>query len=97
MRGVRRCRWVNRVPGSPGPGGRGVGPVAVQDFGTVGAAGGGGAVRMEGDGPALLMDGHVVMVEAVQRAAIYAGLPAVGQEGHEVDGLADDGVAEHLQ
>jgi Beta-lactamase len=53
--------------------------VAVEDFGAVGAAGGGGAVGIERDGPALLVDGHVVMVKAIKCAAVHAGLPAVGQ------------------
>src|SRR5580692_5821538 len=59
----------------PGTGGR---AVAVQDFGAVGAAGGGGAVGVQGDGPAPLVDGHVMVEETVQRAAVDAGLPAVG-------------------
>jgi sugar phosphate isomerase/epimerase len=58
--------------------------VASQDFGAVGAAGGGGAVGVEGDGPAPLVDGHVVVEEAVQGAAVNAGLAAVGQVGHMV-------------
>jgi hypothetical protein len=65
----------------PGVGGR---AVAVQDFGAVGAAGGGGAVGVEGDGPAPLMDHHVVVIKTVQRAAVHAGLAAVGQVGHVV-------------
>jgi hypothetical protein len=63
-----------------GVGGR---AVAVQDFGAVGAAGGGGAVGVEGDGLAQLVDGYMV-VEAVESAAVDAGLAAVGQVGHMV-------------
>jgi N-acetylmuramic acid 6-phosphate etherase len=66
--------------------GVGWGAVAVQDFGAVGAAGGGGAVGVEGDGPAPLVDGNVVVVvEAVQGAAVDAGRAAVGQVSHMVD------------
>src|ERR1700730_16898011 len=68
---------------SPGAGGRRA--VAVQDFGAVGAAGGGGAVGVQGDGPGPMMDRDVVVKEAIQRAAVHAGLPAVGQVGHVVD------------
>src|SRR5580693_9982576 len=65
----------------PGTGGR---AVAVEDFGAVGAAGGGGAVGIEGDGPAPLMDRYMMVEETVQGAAVDAGLPAVGQVGHMV-------------
>jgi sugar phosphate isomerase/epimerase len=56
------------VQGSAVPGGLPRRSVASQDFGAVGAAGGGGAVGVEGDGPAPLMDSHVVLEEAVQGA-----------------------------
>jgi hypothetical protein len=58
--------------------------VASEDFGAVGAAGGGGAVGMQGDGPAPLMNSDMVVKEAVQGAAVDAGLAAVGQVGHMV-------------
>jgi hypothetical protein len=49
-----------RTGGSPGAG---RGAMAVEDFGAVGAAGGGGAVGVQGDGPSLLVDGHVVVIK----------------------------------
>ena len=58
--------------------------VASQDFVAVGAAGGGGAVGVQGDGPAPLVNGHVMVKEAVERTSVHAGLPAVGQVGHMV-------------
>ena len=58
--------------------------VAMEDFGAVGAAGAGGAVGVERDRPALLVDGHVVMVKAKKCAAVHAGLPAVRQVGDMV-------------
>jgi hypothetical protein len=58
--------------------------VAVQDFGAVGAAGGGGAIGVQGDGPAPLVNGNMMVKEAVQGAAVDAGLAAVGQVGHVV-------------
>jgi hypothetical protein len=58
--------------------------VTSQDFGAVGAAGGGGAVGVEGDGPAPLVDCDVMVEEAVERTSVHAGLPAVGQVGHVV-------------
>ena len=58
--------------------------VTSQNLGAVGAAGGGGAVGVQGDGPAPLVDGHVVVEEAVQGTAVDAGLAAVGQVGHMV-------------
>src|ERR1051326_6230103 len=58
--------------------------VAVECFGAIGAAGGGGAVGVQGDGPALLVNNNVVVVEAVQGAAVDAGLAAVGQVGDMV-------------
>jgi hypothetical protein len=56
----------------------------VEDFGAVGAAGGGGAVRVEGDGPAPLVDSHVVVEETVKCAAVDAGGAAIGQVGDVV-------------
>src|SRR5579859_1800987 len=58
--------------------------VAVEDLGAVGAAGGGGAVGVQGDFPAPLVDRDPMVEEAVQRAAVHAGLPAVGQVGDVV-------------
>ena len=68
--------------GSPGAGGRG--PVAVQEFGAVGAAGGGGAIGVQGDLPAPLMDRHMMVEKTVQGAAVHAGRAAVGQVGYMV-------------
>jgi hypothetical protein len=48
--------------------------VAVEDFGAVGAAGGGGAVGVKGDGPAPLVDDHVMVEEALCRPRDYADL-----------------------
>jgi hypothetical protein len=59
--------------------------VAVQDFAAFGAAGGGGAVRVQGDGPAPLVDRDLMVEPAEQRAAADAGGAAVGQVGHVVD------------
>jgi hypothetical protein len=70
-----------RIGRAPPPGvlpGVGWGAVASEDFGAVGAAGCGGAVGVEGDGPAPLVDADLVMVEAVQPARLDAGLAAVG-------------------
>ena len=72
--------WSGR--GSPGAGGW---VVAVQDLCAVGAAGGCGAIRVEGDGPAPLVDGHMMVEEAVQGAAVHAGRAAVGQVPDVVD------------
>jgi hypothetical protein len=57
----------------------------MQDFGAVGAAGGSGAVGVQGDGPAPLVNRDLVVEEAVQGAAVDAGFPAVGQVGDVVD------------
>src|SRR5215469_7383555 len=57
------------------------GAVAVQDFGAVGAAGGGGTVWVQCYCPAPLVDGYVVVKEAVQGTAVHAGRAAVGQVG----------------
>jgi hypothetical protein len=46
----------------------------VEDFRAVGAASGGGAVRVEGDGPAPLVDGDVIVEETVQGAAASTAL-----------------------
>jgi hypothetical protein len=56
----------------------------VQDFGAVGAAGGGGAVGVQGDGPALLVDGHMVVEKTIKSTPVHAGLAAVGQVRHVV-------------
>ena len=44
----------------------------MEDFGAVGAAGGGGAVGVQGDGPAPLVDGHVMVEETLCRPQDYA-------------------------
>jgi len=49
-------------------------PVTVQDFGAVGAADGGGAVGVQGDGPAPLVDRHVMVIKAVQGASASTSL-----------------------
>ena len=54
------------------------GAVASEDFSAIGAAGGGGAVGVEGDGPALLVDHDLMVVRAVQSAGLDAGGAAVG-------------------
>ena len=46
----------------------------MEDFGAVGAAGGGGAVGVQGDGPALLVDRHVMVEETLCRRRDYAEL-----------------------
>src|ERR1700684_1802629 len=59
--------------------------VAVQDLGPVGAVGGGGAVGMENDGPAPLVDHDVVVIPAEKPAVVEAGLAAVGLGSGVVD------------
>ena len=66
------------------PGGSGRRAVAVQGLGAVGAAGGGGAVGVQGDRPAPLVNSHLMVEEAEQGAAGHAGGAAVGQVGHMV-------------
>src|SRR5579864_2640414 len=65
----------------PGPGG---GSVAAEDFGAVGAAGGGSAVRVQGDGPAPLVNRNVVVEKTEQRAIPHRGGAAVGLVGQVV-------------
>src|ERR1700760_4897706 len=78
--GVVRC-WLIRLPapwgraGLPSAGGW---SVAVQDLSLVFIPGGGGAVGVDHEGPALAVDHHLVMVKAEQYAAGEAGGAAVG-------------------
>src|SRR5580693_10198068 len=67
----------------PGTGGR---AVAVEDFGAVGAAGGGGAVGVQGDGPAPLVDRHVMVEETLCRPRDYADLVTEAAGGGRADG-----------
>jgi hypothetical protein len=69
------------MAGLPGAGGR---IVAAENLGAVGTAGGGGAVGVQGNFPAPLVDRHVVVEEAVQGAPVDAGGAAVGQVGQMV-------------
>src|ERR1700722_3671554 len=73
---LRRCRGL---PGWVGW------SVAVQDLGPVGVVGGGGAVGMENDGPAPLVDHDVVVIPAEKSAVVEAGLAAVGLGSGVVD------------
>jgi hypothetical protein len=59
----------------------GRGPVAAEDLGAVGAAGGGGAVGVQRDGPAPLVDHDVVVEETEQCAVFDRGGAAVGLVG----------------
>jgi len=59
--------------------------VAAENLGAVGAAGSGGAVGVQGNFPAPLVDRDMVVEETVKCTAVYAGLPAVGQVGDVVD------------
>src|SRR6266571_3284071 len=69
---------ARRPGGLPGPG---RGAVAVQDFRLVLVPGGGGTVRVQHDGPALLVDHHLMVEGAEQRAFGDAGGAAVGLVG----------------
>jgi hypothetical protein len=59
--------------------------VAVQHVSSVGAAGLGGAVGMEGEGPAVTVDADVVVVLAQQDAVGERGFSAVGLVAQVVD------------
>src|SRR6185437_9704718 len=70
-------------PGAlPGPGGW---SVAVQDLGLVLVPGSGGAIRIDHEGPAALVDHHLVVVPAQEDAVSDAGLAAVGFVAGVVD------------
>src|SRR5690242_21576431 len=70
-------------PGAlPGPGGW---SVAVQDLGLVLVPGSGGAIRIDHEGPAALVDHDLVVVPAQEDAASDAGLAAVGLVAGVVD------------
>src|SRR5689334_9973063 len=75
------------APGaSPGPGWRAVvAAVTVENLGPVLVPGGGGAVGVQHDGPAVAVDLHLVVEPAEQRAVPDGGLAAVGLMGQVVD------------
>src|ERR1035441_105138 len=73
-------------------GGAGGRAVAVQDLGFIGAVSSGGAVGVQDDGPAPLMDDDMVVEPAVQSAVVDAGLAAVGLVGDVVDLAAGRGL-----
>ena len=52
--------------------------MAVQDFGLVFVPGGGGAVGVDDQGPAALVDHDLVVIEAQEHAAGEAGGAAIG-------------------
>src|SRR5271166_4746790 len=64
--------------------GAGWGAVAVEYFGLVRVPRGGGTVGVEHDGPAHLVDDHVMVVPTEQGAVFDAGLAAVGLVGQMV-------------
>src|SRR6516225_2364226 len=83
--GARRpVRTEGLVPNGPGSPPRrrlprpGWGSVAVQHLGLVLVPGGGGAVRVQYQGPAPPVDRHLVMERAQQDTVRDRGLPAVG-------------------
>jgi prepilin signal peptidase PulO-like enzyme (type II secretory pathway) len=63
--------------------------VAAEDF-AVGAAGFGGAVGVEGEGPAQAVDAHLVVIRAQQDARAHAGAAAVGAV--DIKGAASIGI-----
>jgi hypothetical protein len=65
-----------------GSGGR---SAAAEDFGAVGAAGSGGAVRGQGDGPAPLVNHNTMVKGAKKRTIPHRSGAAVGQVGQLVD------------
>src|SRR5690349_22492283 len=70
-------------PGAlPGPGGW---SVAAQDLGLVLVPGSGGAIRIDHEGPAALVDHDLVVVPAQEDAVSDAGLAAVGLVAGVVD------------
>jgi hypothetical protein len=80
----------SKAGGLPGPGGW---SVAVQDLGPVLVPGGGGAVRVHDQGPAALVDHHLVVIKAQEYAAGQAGLTAVGLVLDVVDLAGSSGLA----
>src|SRR6185437_752335 len=59
--------------------------VAVQGLGAVGGAGLGGAVGVQGQGPAEAVDAHVMVVRTQQQQIFQYGLAAAGAEDQVVD------------
>ncbi|MGH3187939.1 MAG: TetR/AcrR family transcriptional regulator [Streptosporangiaceae bacterium] len=79
LRGMRPTQHPDRPASNGRPGtlpGAGWRAVAAEDFGAVGAAGGGGAVGVHRDGPAQLVDHDLVVERAVRPAVPDAGLAA---------------------
>src|SRR5690348_6384405 len=73
----------------PGPRWR---AVAVENLGPVLAPGGGAAVGVQDDGPAVAVDLHLVVMRAEQGAVADGGLAAVGLMGQVVDLAAGGGL-----
>ena len=65
----------------------------MEHLGFAGVPGGGGAVGVQGEGPALAVDHDLVVVEAQQHAVFGAGLAAVGLVPDVVDFAGRGGLA----